>query len=129
MGCDGRRGPRDEGHLQINLSEFGLPVFPTVLVAKAPSQLVIPVDPARADQQLFGLLRRLRQSVEERETLSRAMASGYEELAGTLRSRPEEDGGFDFEEICGNEMRVGRKMRRDSRNVIVPWSWRTLRTM
>ena len=50
LSSDRRGGPRDEGHLEINLSEFRLPVFTTVLVAETAGQLIIFVDTARADQ-------------------------------------------------------------------------------
>ena len=57
------RGLVDEAHLEVELGELGLPVAPEVLVAEAPRDLVVAVDP-RDHQELLELLRALGQRVD-----------------------------------------------------------------
>lgn len=95
--------PADPRHLEIHLRELGLAVLPAVLVAEALRELVVALDRARRDQQLFGLLGRLREGVEQRPlrvplpAVARCReAGGYEELAGAFRRGAQEDGGLDL---------------------------------
>ena len=53
----------DEAHLDVELGELRLPVAAQVLVAEAPSDLVVAIDP-RDHQELLELLRALRQRVD-----------------------------------------------------------------
>jgi hypothetical protein len=57
--------PRDECHLEINLSELGLPILTTILVPEAASELIVSVNGTRAHEELLGLLRGLRECEEE----------------------------------------------------------------
>lgn len=56
---------RHEAHLEVDLGELGLPVLAPVLVAEASRELEVAVRDARGDEQLLGLLGRLREGVEE----------------------------------------------------------------
>lgn len=49
--------PRDKCHLEINLSELGLPILTTIFVPKAPGELIISVDSTGAHEELLRLLR------------------------------------------------------------------------
>ena len=97
--------PTDPRHLEIHLRELGLAVLPAVLVAEALRELVVAFDRARRDQQLLGLLGRLREGVEQRSLrvlpapFARCReACGYEELAGAFGRGAQEDGGLDLRE-------------------------------
>ena len=97
--------PADPRHLEIHLRELGLAVLPAVFVAEALRELVVALDRARRNQQLFGLLGRLREGVEQRPLrvlpapFARCReACGYEELAGAFGRGAQEDGGLDLRE-------------------------------
>ena len=54
-----RRGvtPADPSHLEIDLRELGLPVFPAVFISETAGELEVTVDGTRGNQELLGLLR------------------------------------------------------------------------
>ena len=70
----------DEGHLQVELTEFELTVCAQILVAPTRRDLVIPVEPAN-HAELLEELRRL----GECEEAARLETHRYEEVACTLR--------------------------------------------
>jgi len=82
-----------EGGLDIQLREFGLPIGAQVLIAKTAHDLVVAIEP-RNHQQLLVDLRRLRQGKE----LSRVRAARHQVVARTLRRRLRQHGRFDVDE-------------------------------
>jgi hypothetical protein len=57
--------PRHERHLEVNLSELGLPILTTVLIPEASCKLIVSVNGTRAHEELLRLLRGLRECEEE----------------------------------------------------------------
>ncbi len=82
-----------EGHLQIDLRKFRLPVGAQVLVAETAHDLKILIEAAH-HQQLLEDLRRLRQRVEG----ARIDARWHQIIAGALGRGAGQDRRFDFEE-------------------------------
>ncbi len=83
----------DERHLDVELGEVGLAVRALVLVAKAPSDLVVALE-ATHHEELLEELRRLRQRIEGSGLTPR----GDQEVAGAFRRRAREDGSLDLKE-------------------------------
>ncbi|MPM29940.1 hypothetical protein SDC9_76482 [bioreactor metagenome] len=83
----------DEAHLDVQLSELGLPVGPEVLVAVAAGDLVVALH-AGDHQQLLEQLGALRQRVPR----ARPQPGGHQEVTGALGSGPGQRGGFDVDE-------------------------------
>ena len=84
----------DERRLDVDLGEFGLPVGPQVLVAKAARDLEVAVV-ARHHQQLLVDLGRLGQRVE----LAPMHPTGHQVVARAFRRRLGEDRGLDLQEL------------------------------
>ena len=57
--------PRDECHLEINLSKLRLPIFTTVFIPETPGELIVSVNSTGAHEELLRLLGGLRESEEE----------------------------------------------------------------
>lgn len=99
--------PGDVGHFEIDLGEFGLSVLATVLVAETPGELEILVHCAGADEELLGLLRGLREGVEQ-GGIAGAHPCWDEELTRALWRRLEEEGRLDLEKAWDGEWRAVR---------------------
>src|SRR5262249_19751374 len=82
-------------HLQINLSEFRLPVRTQIFIPKTASDLEITLT-SRDHQNLFKELRGLRQSIES----SRLHATRYEIVTLSLRCGPRHERSFNFHETA-----------------------------
>ena len=85
--------PGDEGHLQVDLGELGLPVGAEVLVAEAPGELVVPLQPAD-HQELLEQLRGLWQRVP----VTRAQPHRHQEVPRPLRGGPGQVGRLHIDE-------------------------------
>jgi hypothetical protein len=57
--------PRDECHLEINLSKLWLPILTTIFIPKASGELIISVNSTGAHEELLRLLRGLWKGEEE----------------------------------------------------------------
>ncbi len=88
-----------EGHLEVDLGEFGLAVGAEVLVAEAASDLEVAVE-AGDHEDLLEDLRALGQSVE----VAGVDAAGDEVVAGAFGGGARHKRGFDFEEAPFNEV-------------------------
>ena len=96
---------RDEAHLHIQLSELGLAVGAEILVAVAPSNLVVPLDTAD-HQQLLEQLRALRQCVE-----AAGLQSGrHEEVASPLGRRTCQRRRFHLDEFVVSQDTAGGRV-------------------
>ena len=82
-------------HLEVELGVFGLPVAALVLVAQGAGYLEVAFE-AADHQELLELLGGLGQRVE----LARIQASRDQVVAGSLRGRGGEEGGFDLQEVA-----------------------------
>jgi hypothetical protein len=82
-----------ERHLEVDLGELRLPVLARVLVAEAPGQLVVALEPAD-HEQLLEQLRRLRQRVP----VAGAEPDRDDEIARALRRRPGQIGRLHVDE-------------------------------
>jgi hypothetical protein len=93
--------PRHECHLEINLSELGLPILATILIPEAPSELIVSVNGTRAHEELLGLLRGLWECEEEGcfRPAGEGISSWDKELASAFGGRLEENWRFNLEEI------------------------------
>jgi hypothetical protein len=60
--CD---SPRHECHLEIDLSELRLPILTTIFIPEAPGELIVSVNGTGAHEELFRLLRGLRECEKE----------------------------------------------------------------
>ena len=83
----------DEGHLDVQLREVGLPVRAQILIPEAARDLKIPLE-AADHEKLLEELRRLGQRVEA----AALEPAGHEEVAGTLRGRAGQDRRLDLDE-------------------------------
>ena len=92
----------DEGHLEVQLGELGLPVLTGVLVAEAPGDLVVPVH-ASDHEHLFELLGGLGQGVEG----SGVDTGGDDVVPGSLGGGPSEHGGLDLQESLALQVDPG----------------------
>ena len=88
----------DERHLDVELSELGLPVGAEILVAVATGDLVVALD-AADHEQLLEQLRALRQCVEA----AGLQARGHQEVAGTLGRGTRQRRGLDLDELVLRE--------------------------
>src|SRR5712692_3575012 len=85
----------DKGHLDVELGKLQTPVGAQVLVAKAPGDLKVALDPGN-HEKLLVLLRRLRQRVEA----TRVDPTRDDELAGATGRLFRQDGRFDLEKLA-----------------------------
>ena len=85
----------DEGHFDVELGELGGAVGAQVFVAVAAGQLEIAVQSGH-HQQLFELLRRLRQRVG----LARVVTAGHHEVARALGRALDQRGRLQFQEVA-----------------------------
>src|SRR5207237_4696013 len=85
--------PLDEGHLDVHLGEFELPVGALIFVPEATRELIISLD-AADHEDLFELLGRLWQGVKG----SGITAIRHEKLARAFGSALEQDRSLDLEE-------------------------------
>lgn len=99
-----RRGTVHKRHLEVHLRKFWLTIFTPVLVPEALRDLVVPVDGAAGYEQLFGLLRRLREGVECGRARGGEVSGRNEEFACALGRGVEQGGCFDFGETYGDEL-------------------------
>ena len=96
-----------EGHLGVELDELELPVGAQVLVAQAPGDLVVAVDPAD-HQQLLEQLRALGQHVERTRLLTRR----HDEVAGAFGCRGDQHRRLDLDEPLTLHRRADRAVDR-----------------
>lgn len=57
--------PRNECHLEIDLSELRLPILTTILIPEATGELIVSINGTRAHEELFRLLGGLRECEKE----------------------------------------------------------------
>lgn len=97
--------PGNISHLEINLGKFRLAIFAAIFIAETFGYLEIPVDTARANQKLLGLLWGLLEGVKRGtfglslDRVRMRLACGDEEFSGTLWRGSQEDGGLDLDKI------------------------------
>src|SRR5690242_18167400 len=108
-----------EGHLQIDLGKFGLPIGAQVLIAEAAHDLEIFVE-ARDHQQLFEDLRRLRQRVE----VAWADPRGNQIVARAFRCGAGHKRRLDFEKALASQLLAhsGRYLRTQNDVVLHAWA-------
>ena len=97
---------RDEGHLQVDLGELGLPVEAQVLVPEALDDLEVPVEPGH-HEELLEELRALRQRVE----LPRLQPRRHEEVARAAGRVLDQEGRLELEETALVEHAPGDRVR------------------
>ena len=89
---------RDKAHFQIQLGELRLPVGAQILITETAGNLEIPFH-AGDHQQLFQLLRRLRQGIKT----ALLQAAGHQIIPRPLRRAFNQDGRLNFQKAPGIE--------------------------